>query len=392
MPRATEELKDVMVGLLYERGFAQSEIAARLDVDPSGISKRVTRAVDLGWFERVPPVRALRDRIPTDLLRAAQDALDLSLPALRLQEGLRGAYGGAVRVTVVAGPSRRKAKEGWDARAAAVGRRAGERLVEALHDPAIRVVGIVWGVTMRALVDRVTEMSSDAKTKDLVVVPLGGEPLLAGQTYPGALTSAVLAADLATACGADQSRQVQMPPIPAFIPARRPREVKAIRGFIEEYQGYRRIFGPGGLVGEIQALLTSAAGLDLAYLSDPWLNALLDAGNLDLKALAGLMVGNVAGLVLPRPGLGRADLRRVEELNERHMGLTLSQLEACAKRCASNGDPGVVLAAHGDSKTQTIVEALRRRMVNELVLDDELAESLADHLKLDWKGTAPPVR
>ena len=150
--------------------------------------------------------------------------------------------------------------------------------------------------------------------------------------------------------------------------------------FLEKYAGYQKLFGPEGLVGRLDALFTSAGGLHYDIGTDHWLKALIEAYGHQLKTLKDHLVGNIAGLVLPKPGISKAKLREVEELNERHIGLTLEQLRACAERSAARRVPGVVLVAHGASKTAIAMEAIRRRLVNEVVVDDDLAGSLVEAL------------
>ena len=58
-------------------------------------------------------------------------------------------------------------------------------------------------------------------------------------------------------------------------------------------------------------------------------------------------------------------------------GPTISQFQECAKLCRMNGDPGVILLAHGD-KSEPIISAIENDCVNILIIDQMLAKDMED--------------
>ena len=56
--------------------------------------------------------------------------------------------------------------------------------------------------------------------------------------------------------------------------------------------------------------------------------------------------------------------------------MTIEQMKACAKRARQTGSPGVILPVLGHSKARIVIEVVRRGLVNELILDHDIADEI----------------
>ena len=112
----------------------------------------------------------------------------------------------------------------------------------------------------------------------------------------------------------------------------------------------------------------------------------------DLKA--NYIVGDIAGILLPRPGVNYArNIQVVEFLNNRLATLRSEHLVACHKRHmvaydkkssgATSDDPpaGVVLIAKGAEKADAVICALAQGYVSRLIIDRPLEEELSNRAK-----------
>jgi DNA-binding transcriptional regulator LsrR (DeoR family) len=155
---------------------------------------------------------------------------------------------------------------------------------------------------------------------------------------------------------------------------------KVIREFLNCVSGYNQIYsGPSALVHQIDTVLTSV-GSCYGKSNDPWLNELVRRDGLKTDKLDRLTRGDIGGVFLPRDGLTPPDRQLVEELNQRWTGISEVHLRECARRASAAGRPGVIILAVGRFKAEVVRESVRRGLVNELIVDQDLAGELARQL------------
>src|SRR5262249_441522 len=93
------------------------------------------------------------------------------------------------------------------------------------------------------------------------------------------------------------------------------------------------------------------------------------------ERLRSLVVGDLGSVLIPVPG--RKQDQEVKELNELRNGIQLKHLEAIAERAArSQSSPGVVVVAIGKNKARVLCELVHRGLINELIIDQDLAKAL----------------
>jgi hypothetical protein len=63
------------------------------------------------------------------------------------------------------------------------------------------------------------------------------------------------------------------------------------------------------------------------------------------------------------------------------MGIKLDHVRQCARRAAIDGTPGVIAIACGRERLEVVKACvLQENLVNELFIDDDLAQALGDSL------------
>jgi hypothetical protein len=175
--------------------------------------------------------------------------------------------------------------------------------------------------------------------------------------------------------------------VPALISRRfRGRELHAIQRFVEQAGSYREVFGTASpLIDRVDSLLTAVGPSDhpMGFIHDELLRAgSTPSKKLTSAALQRLVVGDVGGILIPRPDLDAAGQREVKALNAMWTGEKLHHLERIALAAARSTRPGVIVASVGESDRAAIIaEIVRYGLVNELIIDRRLAEALVSSLR-----------
>jgi DNA-binding transcriptional regulator LsrR (DeoR family) len=194
-------------------------------------------------------------------------------------------------------------------------------------------------------------------------------------------SSSWLAARLNQIFNGDRGTRLQLSGIPAFVPRRYDKaKARAIREYVRETACYEKIFfGPDCLVNRMDTLITSV-GSATAPIRGSTAELLL-AADIDAGALRELVVGDIGGILIPKPMLTPAQKLRVDQINEMWTGLSLDRLAAIAKRAASSRNGGGnIIAAFGREKLESTAQAIRMGLVNELIIDHELEKALREVL------------
>jgi DNA-binding transcriptional regulator LsrR (DeoR family) len=89
-------------------------------------------------------------------------------------------------------------------------------------------------------------------------------------------------------------------------------------------------------------------------------------------------VGDIGGIIIPRRGLPKAEANRIKEMNDRWTGIQEHHLQRCAREASKNGRPGVVIVALGQKRCDMVRRCVELGLVNELIIDQELAQGLKE--------------
>jgi DNA-binding transcriptional regulator LsrR (DeoR family) len=267
---------------------------------------------------------------------------------------------------------------GWDARAQRFGRLAAPRVQELL--PAMNLAGVTWGKTIARLVDGLQHLNpqTPALPDRVRFVPLTGEPL----TFPDPETSSSnLAHRLNEIVNGRADVVHSLTAVPAFIPAKfTGRGRQAIRAFIAEIAGYRVIFAAEGADGRRQEPLAdrldciiTGVGTVSPGVSGRLLDDRVVAEDITKERLQERVIGDIGGVFLPRSPRDGV----VRGINERWTGVRLEHIARCAAAAAR--DPsrvGVIVLALGRAKAEILLECVRGGLINELIIDHDLAQAL----------------
>ena len=160
------------------------------------------------------------------------------------------------------------------------------------------------------------------------------------------------------------------------------------------FDDHGRIFGipgkkhdPDALIHRVETILTGA-GRAAEALGHPEADALARGGEIDREELEALVFGDVCGVLLPRPDLSASDHQELARIQNRWTGMGQSALAHCARRAVQNGRPGVVVLSIGKNNAEIVFETVRRRLVNHLVIDHDLARSLQERLGVEGRASS----
>ncbi|MGA7342881.1 MAG: hypothetical protein WBX18_19925 [Terracidiphilus sp.] len=251
------------------------------------------------------------------------------------------------------------------------------------------VIGVAWGVMIANAVDAMQRTQADRGEplqSDQTIIPLLGEPLGLTTTQH---SSSVLASKLAGILNPRLKPEniLSLAPVPAFIPANMTKaEIRAIRKLIGRITAYRKIYGAGESESQgeeksvpwihcVDAILTSISTEEkpLGFDND----GLIRAADIHRERLNDLVIGDLCGVVIPRPNLDRKSKKEIESIMAQWTGVRVDHLEACANR-ARNGAPGVIVLAIGANKASVVLGALRRGLIQHLFMDEDLADRLGE--------------
>jgi DNA-binding transcriptional regulator LsrR (DeoR family) len=417
MRRPLEEARSALIlkaAYLKAHGQRQTVIARRLRVSPPEIVRLLKQAKAQGLLEET-----ITFKLPSGASRQLRRELDGLLRHEHLGEALASLSAAPTlrSLRVVDSGGEEQTEAAIDARQIVFGRNAAPFVLEQLRQ-APRVVAISWGSTCSRLVDALVSRGprAGASRSPRAIIPVSGEPM---RYAHNAYTSSTLARRLDQAINGEprRSRSAARPPVstreqyaltgvPAFIPRDPSRflpadQVRAskidpeavhglLRSFMENFiarssKTYERIFTePDGLMWKADALVTSVGTAEkpMGFCNDD----LLEFGDLDRAELRRLVVGDVGGVLLARPGLSDKDALRVHALADMWTGITMRQLQHLVRRSATEGTPGVVVLAMGASRNEVVREILRRNLCNQLVIDLDLANQLSRDLAAEPAG------
>lgn len=360
--------------LYAQQRFSQQQIADCFNCSQSHVARLLKIAEDRGWLKREP--RFDKKGIPPKRLEEIQRVLEprTLITSLRKISSPNRVQVRNVRVY----PS---GLGSFEERLVSFGRAAAGRLVELIEKSA--VIGVPFGETLHRAIDGIAWNGFKPKTRAVIeVTPVAGEV----STYVRLGSSSTMLAHRLHGLVNDDTRppQYSLAAIPFVAPKRSgpgQDDSAVIRRWIEEQPSYHSVLGDDGpVVSRIDCLLTSVGqeGKPLSAASQEITHALgRNPSTLDSLALT-----DIGGTLIPRPGLSEWQQQELEAINSVMFNLKLSHYESIAAMAAdptkslSDQVPGVCVVAIGANKANGLLAVLERGLVNELVIDTELATTL----------------
>jgi hypothetical protein len=89
-----------------------------------------------------------------------------------------------------------------------------------------------------------------------------------------------------------------------------------------------------------------------------------------------VLIGDLGGVLIPKPELESEDRDLVKELNEMWTGIKLQDLKRIAKVASTSDGGGIVVVAIGKQKAAVLYETIRLGLVNEALIDQDLVNKL----------------
>ena len=273
-------------------------------------------------------------------------------------------------------------------------------------------VGIAWGNTIWHITQALRTLPPQKPWRQIPIdfVPLCGDPLIDSVECYADRTASRIASDLSKIVNGDSTRPAWLGLVPAFIPRHdfNERETKVIDRFIDLVPQYGPIFGPRisrgrskpPIAEDLHMILTAVGPAE--YPVTFGRSALLGLDDHEAKTLRQHIYGDIAGVLLPRIRETSKQQRRrtkphplVQELSRHWTGLKMEHLENCASRAFQDKSglgerPGVTVIAFGTDRCNVVLEAVRKGLVNHLVISSYLEDALEERLsgtKTRWDHT-----
>ena len=380
MPRRQDPDRDLHAQqAAYLRGqhnLPQEEIGRILGgISQPHVSRLLAHAEKLGCL--VTEVRFVADGIADERLQEIKrliepHRLSTALADMARREGLV-----VPRISVFSSGSEADSVEALAARRRRFGKAAAGRLEELLSHTSS--VGVAWGSTVAAITEGLDTLNSSARNRRKVrFVPVCAE--LVGLATPE-YSSSRLATRLHQIVNCEGGNQLSLAGVPAYIPRRYTKKAAAtIREFVAGSASYQQIFSkPQALIDNLDGLITSIGSLNYTINSNT--NELLEAAGIDDDTLRSLVIGDMGGVLIAKQDLSKADAKVVAELNAMWTGINIGHIENIALRAAKNPRiPGNIVVAVGRQRAQVAFELIRRELVNELIVDRDLASALENYV------------
>ena len=376
MPRKTDSSRDLQAQkaayLRAQHNMSQEEIGTTLGgVSQPYVSRLLRRAEEMGWL--VTQLHFVDRDIPEEALTEIYRLLvPQSLREILWRLGERtGQCIPNIRVFDSGGDT--VTPQALEQRRQRFARSAASSLNEFIH--AARVVGVTWGRTVSVLIEHLSQLNrSPRNQRSVQFVPVCAE--LVGLAMRG-YSSSRLADRLNDIVNEGTGDHLSLTGVPAYIPRRYDRnKTKVLWEYVCDIGSYQKIFKQNmPLVAQIDALLTSVGSSDKPVGGS--VTELVEAGEIDDRKLRSLVVGDIGGVLIPQPSLSNGDKRIIHELNGMWTGINLEHFQQIAFNASRNTKmPGNIVVALGRDKTPVLCEVIRMGLVNELMVDRDLAQSL----------------
>ena len=377
MRRKTTLLDKQTAAFMYAAQHRSQEyIADILGISQSVVSRLLKDAETEGFLET--SVRFLSRKVNPERMREIE--VRASPRGMQLAQKLEAfatgsSHGVALHVRILPSASYATSPAAWTHRLEHFGAAAQEIVKALLLDAS--VVGVAWGATVATVIHQfqVSGVTTARADSPIQFVPLMGEPL---GNATSRFSSSRLAIDLDQSLNGGSENSLSLALVPALIPQGfSPVEVKAIRRLISHVRSYQDIFGgreDGGApwVACLDAIITSVSTAERPLGFDH--DNLVRTAKMSRTHLGDAVVGDLCGALIPRKG--HED--EVRGMSEFWTGIGLAQIRDCALRSSRQGKSGVILLALGRNKSRVVFEAARQGLVNQLIIDQDLADGIEE--------------
>lgn len=369
MPLTREELL-AAVACLRRDGLVQTQIALRLDISQSAVSRALAEA------EETEILKVSRSVDPSRVTPQAWLKVDQLL------------YGDAELVARLKQwsphpPSLHICQDGSFHNEAA-------GVVVGLLKYS-RVVGVMCGVTVRRLIACVQDCLPHGKAalpQSIQCVPLAGDAVHFINSTNEHLSASLLSGEMQQALtGPAESGGPSLLGVPAYLPRALVRSGRRdpLWDFIRGFPGYKAIFGSeaGGRpwVDRVDTIVTGVGIMqwiegELGPGTGVFISERLATDGMAPAELEPLICGDMAGVLFPKEGLGAKERKEVDELNVGWTGIKQEQLLRVAEQARRSELPGNIVLAAGKAKAPVLRALVKGGYVNHLIIDLELAAGM----------------
>ena len=378
--------------LSVEHRWSQAQIGALLGgISQTVVSRLIKHAEEKGWLERrlifheelLPKdrVEALRRMVEPlglfEALKAIGTGTGVCIRSLRIVDS--GGSGDTTRAI--------------DARLNRLGHRAAPHVAALIQRS--EVFAVTWGSTVSHVIAGLETLTPAVDLRHpILFVPVCAEPTAQSSNKDTSSRLALRLQALTRAAGPSVNTP-SLSGVPALIPRKfTGADMKAIRKFVEQTASYKEVFGrEAPLINKVDSVLTSVgpSSRPMGFIHEE----LMRAGGtptqpLTKARLSALVAGDIGGVLLPRRGLDKAAVGEVDELNRMWTGINRRHLARIARQADATKRPGVIVVSCGADRAEIVTEAVRCGLVNELIIDRQLADRLARQLVAD-RPSSPPL-
>ena len=326
------ELDLAYVVLRHLEHAPHKRIAEELNVSDATITNYLKEAKALKWLIE-------EDRLPENVRRG----LRIRWQQNSLLQLVKQVTGTTVLRSIVVS-SMESLQEGC-ARRAAIDWAAGFRSFS---------IGVAWGYNIQLFADCCATTVRSRMTGSFV--PVCGDPL----RLPYALvSSSVLAQQLNDVV--KSQNQLTMSGVPAFFP----------QGL--EDAGLDKLKEAFGLnsTSSLDGLLTGIGGKALGYHND----LLIKSSGLSRREINSLTIGDLGGVLLPKPNLSGPNTAKLQGLIRRWTGLKIEDVQKIATK-----QVGVIVIAPGEAKLEALCSAFKNNLITHAYITSDLETALNKHL------------
>ena len=254
-------------------------------------------------------------------------------------------------------------------------------LIDTLNnDP--KTLGISCGRTIRELVSYVERTNVHYKIPKLRVFPLSAD--IFGDTSIAYSPSKLAHKTMAALSGLKKHEIPDLLDIPSFLPLGKDTKdvVAKIRNSDENY---KQIFGDEkfhrkGLVDEMDTVITTVSEHNRPFtVYNEKFHAFLSKSGIKLsrETIKKLFLGEIAGIPLLRVN-NKSNRKKAKNIDNVLNTVRFKHLKNLADKAKTSTDTnGVVVIACGSEKAPVVQDALDRGIINTLICDNEIAQSLA---------------
>ena len=362
--KETEESYRILrVAYLYSQfGMSNQEVANYLNISQPTVSRRLKEARNKKWLIEKPTICWPEEL--KHIQSSVYDNLDLGNKIIELSNGTIS------KVRVCPPEFTNNNFHEYVATATA-------QLIEDQLSSGEHIMGINWGNTIYEMALRMNPFENP----NLTIVPIFGDLGLSSNHQARRYDSSNLARLIARRVNS------KIDPIrltfQAIVPRKFLEEIEIIKKYLQEGDtSYGEVFGTKdkkGLINEVDTIITGVGALSEDTLWYHYLPELKDNKYSVLKALEDKgVVGDVGQHFLSRD---RGNDKSIDEINHRVNGLMVEHFSNLAEkhRRNSNNIPqermglGVVMAVSGNNKARIVLEAIKRNLVNTIILDETQA-------------------